>query len=282
VGAATRPDRTPQHSSSDALGDEAEPGGGAFGAPRAKTIVGGERSMFVGLEQVALNLAVALCLGAVIGFERQWRQRLAGLRTNTLVALGAASFVAFANLFPGEASPTRVAAQVVSGIGFLGAGIIFREGLNVRGLNTAATLWCSAAVGLLAGSGAHVQAALAATMIVGINLLLRPLVRFINRQPEAAVELETRYEIGVVCRGESEARTRVLLLQGLSAGGLHLRGLDSSNIESSDRVRVVASVTTEGRSDIQLEQIVGRLSLEPAISAARWNLEEQRKGIDRD
>src|SRR6202035_5274009 len=105
-----------------------------------------------GLDQVALNLFVALSLGAAIGVERQWRQRLAGLRTNTLVALGAASFVVFASLFPGEASPTRVAAQVVSGIGFLGAGIIFREGLNVRGLNTAATLWCSAAVGLLAGS----------------------------------------------------------------------------------------------------------------------------------
>ena len=72
---------------------------------------------------------------------------------HTLVAIGAASFVIFASLIPGEAGPTRVAAQVVSGIGFLGAGIIFREGLQVSGLNTAATLWCSAAVGLLAGSG---------------------------------------------------------------------------------------------------------------------------------
>src|SRR6202790_2319088 len=104
------------------------------------------------IDQAAIGLTAATLLGAAIGFERQWRQRMAGLRTNTLVALGAASFVVFASLFPGEASPTRVAAQVVSGIGFLGAGIIFREGLNVRGLNTAATLWCSSAVGLLAGS----------------------------------------------------------------------------------------------------------------------------------
>jgi len=238
--------------------------------------------MFLGLEQVGLNLVVALSLGAIIGFERQWRQRLAGLRTNTLVALGAATFVAFASLFPGEGSPTRVAAQVVSGIGFLGAGIIFREGLNVRGLNTAATLWCSAAVGLLAGSGAYARAALAATMIVGINLLLRPLVRFINRQPEAAVELETRYEIGIECRGEAEATTRALLLQGLTVSGLHLRGLDSSNIGSTNRVSVVASITTEGRCDAQLEQIVGRLSLEPAISAARWSMSEQENGASSD
>jgi len=79
------------------------------------------------LEQTAVNLAVAVGLGAVIGFERQWRNRLAGLRTNTLVALGAASFVVFAALVPGETSPTRVAAQVVSGIGFIGAGLIFRK-----------------------------------------------------------------------------------------------------------------------------------------------------------
>jgi len=107
----------------------------------------------IAADQAAVNLAVATVLSATIGFERQWRQRLAGLRTNSLVAIGAASFVIFASLIPGEASPTRVAAQVVSGIGFLGAGLIFREGMSVRGLNTAATLWCSAAIGVLAGAG---------------------------------------------------------------------------------------------------------------------------------
>jgi uncharacterized membrane protein YhiD involved in acid resistance len=127
---------------------------------------------------------MATLMGACIGFERQWRQRMAGLRTNTLVAIGAASFVVFSGLFPGEDSPTRMAAQVVSGIGFLGAGIIFREGLHVTGLNTAATLWCSAAVGLLAGSGHPLHAALATGFVVLVNLTLRPLVRIINRQPK--------------------------------------------------------------------------------------------------
>ncbi len=131
----------------------------------------------------ATNLLVALLLGACIGFERQWRQRLAGLRTNTLVALGAATFVVFEGTVGDPASRTRVAAQVVSGIGFLGAGIIFREGLNVRGLNTAATLWCSAAVGVLAGAGAWWQATLAATLVVGVNLLLRPLVQHTADSP---------------------------------------------------------------------------------------------------
>jgi putative Mg2+ transporter-C (MgtC) family protein len=221
----------------------------------------------------ALNLLVALALGAVIGFERQWRQRLAGLRTNTLVALGSATFVVFESLFPADGSPTRVAAQVVSGIGFLGAGIIFREGLNVRGLNTAATLWCSAAVGVLAGAGAWLQAALAAALVVAVNLLLRPLVQRISRQPQSSVELPNGYVVSVVCQGNTEAHVRALLLQGLTVGGLRLRRLDSANIESTDRVEVTATGAVEGRPEGALEQIVGRLSLEPAVTAARWRIE---------
>jgi len=229
--------------------------------------------MTVAITQAALNLGTAVALGAVIGFERQWRQRLAGLRTNTLVALGAASFVVYENLFSNEANITRVAAQVVSGIGFLGAGIIFREGLNVRGLNTAATLWCSAAVGVLAGGGALSYAALAAGMVIVVNLLLRPLVQRINRQPLATAETPSRYVVNVVCRGDTEAHIRALLLQGLTAGGIRLHRLDSSNIEDSDRVEVVAELSAEHGSDSVLEQIVGRLSLEPTVTAARWRVE---------
>jgi putative Mg2+ transporter-C (MgtC) family protein len=145
--------------------------------------------------QTALDLALAIALGAAIGIERQWRQRLAGLRTNTLVALGAASFVLFAGLYPGEASPTRIAAQVVSGIGFLGAGVIFKEGLNVRGLNTAATLWCSAAVGLFAGAGAVWPAVIVAIGVVGVNLL--PAAAGRADQPPAAHHRRIR---SAVCR----------------------------------------------------------------------------------
>jgi len=152
------------------------------------------------LEQAALNLAVAGGLSSLIGFERQWRNRLAGLRTNTLVALGAASFVIYAALLPNEDSPTRVAAQVVSGIGFLGAGLIFREGLSVRGLNTAATIWCSAAVGVLAGAGFLAYATIATIFVLVMNLLLRPIVIFINRQPMVGGELASEYLLSVTCR----------------------------------------------------------------------------------
>src|SRR4029077_17898093 len=152
-----------------------------------------QSSMTMPMKQAAINLAVALGLSAVIGFERQWRNRLAGLRTNSLVSLGEARFVIFAALVPGGASRTRFAAEVLSGIGFLGAGLIFREGLNVRGLNTAATLWCSAAIGVLAGAGYPLYATVATGFVVFVNLLLRPIVSFINRQPLMSTELEIGY-----------------------------------------------------------------------------------------
>jgi putative Mg2+ transporter-C (MgtC) family protein len=103
--------------------------------------------------QFIIRLALAQFLGAAIGVEGQWHQRMAGLRTNALVSTGAAMFVMLGSMIPGESSLTRVVSYVVSGIGFLGGGVILREGFTVRELNTAATLWCATAVGCLAGSG---------------------------------------------------------------------------------------------------------------------------------
>jgi putative Mg2+ transporter-C (MgtC) family protein len=226
--------------------------------------------MTISFEQAAIDLAVACSLSAAIGFERQWRNRLAGLRTNTLVALGSASFVIYSELFTTDSDPTRVAAQVVSGIGFLGAGLIFREGLSVRGLNTAATLWCSAAIGVLAGAGHPAYAALASGFVLFVNLLLRPIVAFINRQPLVAAEVEAGYLVSVTCRSPDEAHVRALLLQGLASSGLVLRRLDSNDLQETGRVAVTALATAPQRVDAEVEKIVGRLSLEPTVSAARW------------
>ncbi|HXW70146.1 MAG TPA: MgtC/SapB family protein [Methylocella sp.] len=217
----------------------------------------------------AAALLLALALGGVIGFERQWRQRLAGLRTNTLVSLGAAIFVVFEGQFS-DTSPTRVAAQVVSGVGFLGAGVIWKEGLNVRGLNTAATLWCSAAVGLLAGSGHWPHAVLAAGLIVGVNLVLRPLVSLINRQSMETAEVETSYVVNVTCRGVDEAQVRALLVQGFGVSDLHLRELESNDIEDTGKVEVTAVLTSDKRRELAVEYIVGRLCLQPSVTTARW------------
>lgn len=224
------------------------------------------------LLHTALALGGAFLLGGLIGFERQWRQRLAGLRTNTLVAVGAATFVLFAGLFPGEQSPTRIAAQIVSGIGFLGAGIIFKEGLNVRGLNTAATLWCSAAIGAMCGAGFFLHALVATLFVIVVNALLRPLVRLIGDRPMAQSELDGAYSITIVCLAQAEAHVRALLLRDLGTA-LHIRELESADIDEGTRVTVSATVRAEERQDRLLEQIIGRLSLEPTVSAARWRFE---------
>ena len=132
--------------------------------------------------EILTRILVAVSLGALVGAERQWRSRGAGLRTNALVSLGSALFVILgAYSFAGvDADPTRVAAQVASGIGFIGAGVILKGGESVSGLNTAASLWASAAVGCLAGGGLYGVAATGALCIVVGNVFLRKIAALID------------------------------------------------------------------------------------------------------
>ena len=225
------------------------------------------------LSDFAMRLIIAFVLGSAIGMERQWRQRLAGLRTNTLVCVGASLFVMLSVLTPGDSSPTRLAAQVVSGIGFLGGGVILREGLTVRGLNTAASLWCAAAVGCLSGAGLFSQAFMGALAVLTANILLRPLGYRINQQPLKGTEVELCYRCSVVCHGRDEAHVRALLLQAVSSNtAMKLRSLNSEDLEDSDKVEVEADLLTQDRNDTFLEQIISRLSLEPGISRVSWRI----------
>src|SRR5690242_8710303 len=224
------------------------------------------------LEIAIVHLSLALLLGAVIGFERQWNQKMAGLRTNALVALGAAGFVTLGAM-SGNAAAVQIAAQVVVGIGFLGAGVILREGVNVHGLNTAATLWCSAMVGSLAGAGLLGPCLLAAAFVIATNLLLRPLIRRLNNRLMTSSNVETHYTVEIACRGAEEAHMRSLLLHALSQAGLGLRRLESEDIPDTSKVTVTAQAVAANRNDAALEQIVGRLSLEPNVSAATWQID---------
>ncbi|VEP17071.1 MgtC family protein [Hyella patelloides LEGE 07179] len=133
----------------------------------------------------AVRLFVSFFLGVGIGIERQWLRTRAILKTNVLVTVGAAMFVMLSIMTPGDASPTRISAQIVSGVGFLGGGVILREGASVKGTNTAATLWCAAAIGTLVGSGYLVQAYLGTFAVVSAHLLLRPLVEAFKNQEES-------------------------------------------------------------------------------------------------
>jgi putative Mg2+ transporter-C (MgtC) family protein len=220
----------------------------------------------------AIRLGLALILGALIGAERQWRQRMAGLRTNALVAAGAGMFVMLTALTARTADDSfRIAGQVVSGIGFLGAGVILRNGLSVSGLNTAATLWCSAAIGTLAGYGMYGSAITGAVAVIAANIGLRPIGKALNRQ-NGTSDAEITYLFRITARVDQEAHMRALLLQSLSGQALFLKSLKSDDLEHSDKVEVRATLTSTGRQNLVLEQIVSRLSLEPCVSGVSWEI----------
>ncbi|MDT9313535.1 MgtC/SapB family protein [Limnospira sp. Paracas R14] len=220
-----------------------------------------------------LRLATAVSLGSLLGVERQWRQRMAGLRTNTLVATGATLFVMFSVLTPDEGSPTRVAAQVVSGIGFLAGGVILREGLTVKGLNTAATLWCSAAIGALSGGGFLVHALMGTTAVLFANTVLRPLSYRINQQPLQGTEISWLYHCNLICDTPEETRLRSSLLESLGVSHLELRTLRSEKLESTpSRTEVQAELATQIRDDALVEQIISRLSTDPATQSVYWRV----------
>jgi putative Mg2+ transporter-C (MgtC) family protein len=130
-----------------------------------------------------LRLALAAVLGGAIGLEREFRHKPAGLRTNMLIAIGSALFsILSVDLGAGAGSPDRIAAQVVTGIGFLGAGAILRSGENIHGLTTAATIWVNAAIGMAAGLGSYTVATVAAAITLGVLALMPVMEKVVDRR----------------------------------------------------------------------------------------------------
>jgi len=129
----------------------------------------------VELKVFVTRLLIALGAGTLIGLERQIHNKSAGMRTNALVSMGAAMFVMISLKITGTegGDATRIIGQIVTGIGFLGAGVILHQGINIQGLTTAATIWCSAAVGCLAASGFFMEAAVSTIAVILVNILLR-------------------------------------------------------------------------------------------------------------
>jgi putative Mg2+ transporter-C (MgtC) family protein len=220
---------------------------------------------------ILLRIAAGVGFGTLIGLERQYRARMAGLRTNALVSVGSALFVVLSAFGFEGGDPTRVAAQIVSGIGFLGGGVILRDGLTVRGLNTAATLWCSAAVGALAGSGLYFAAAVGTAVVIAVNTALRSVGHVVDKAPDTGKEAPSRYEFVAVTRDENEAHVRVMLVQALSRTVFHLQSISSNNVDDG-LVEVRATLAADGRDDRALESAISQLSMEPSVTAVRWNV----------
>ncbi len=234
------------------------------------------------IAEFALRLGVGLGCGALIGIERQWQARRAGLRTNALVATGATLFVLYA-VATNDTSPTRVASYVVSGVGFLGGGVILREGFNVHGLNTAATLWCSAAVGVLAASGHLVFTLIATGTILIIHLLGRPLGRLIDRDNVVEEDEDDQpYQLQVICRPKSEKYVRAQIVQRTGGGSdrLVLRGIHTGRA-GEDNMALTAYLLSDGHAPSRLEQLVAELSLQPGVQAVHWYAGDQDEPMPR-
>jgi putative Mg2+ transporter-C (MgtC) family protein len=218
-----------------------------------------------------VSLTTAFILGTLIGAERQYRQRTAGLRTNVLVAVGAAAFVDLAMRLSGADGAVRVIAYVVSGIGFLGAGVIMKQGMDVRGLNTAATLWASAAVGSCAGADMVAQAAALTVFVIAGNTLLRPLVNAINRIPldEQASEATYYFKLAVTAEALPDMRDR--LVEKLESAKYPVADVNVVEL-GDDLLEIVATLVSTAIDPDELNAVVTDLQRQPGVRHATWEV----------
>ena len=217
-----------------------------------------------------LSLAFAFVFGAAIGLERQLRQRTAGLRTNTLVAIAAAAFVDLGLHLHGNDGATQITSYIVSGVGFLGAGAIMKEGANITGLNTAATLWGSAAVGAMCGADLIMEAGLVTAFVLTANTVLRHLVLYINTRPNNTDAAECNYHMYVICERTSMGEVFHKLQQLLDSSGYAARSIEKHALGASDTEIEVLLLTTIAKAE-QLNTITATMEQTTGVKGAFWH-----------
>jgi putative Mg2+ transporter-C (MgtC) family protein len=222
------------------------------------------------LTDLAVSVSIAFVLGTLIGAERQYRQRSAGLRTNVLVAVGAAAFVSVGARLNANAGAVQIAAYIVSGIGFLGAGVIMKDGGAVWGLNTAATLWCSAAVGTLAGIGLPAEAVVVTAAVLAGNTLLRPLVDAINRAPVDERTSEATYEVHVLTGPNHVGEVRDQLTESLDDANYPVREIEITR-QSDEVTEVTATLISTAVEPTELDAVTAALEASPLVTHASWS-----------
>jgi putative Mg2+ transporter-C (MgtC) family protein len=228
----------------------------------------------IDLRTFLFRLTVATLLGFLIGLEREWRQRSAGLHTAVLVAAGASIFASLPELV-GISDALRVAGQIITGVGFLAGGVIVREGMNVRGLITAATLWATAAVGTLAGIGLEEQAALGAVFIFSTNVICWPLAGAIARIPRSAGEqLLTTYTIHVECAPAARQVVRDAILAETAKTSSNLLAVTSST-PTDGVIHLRAEIGKPGRDDGFADRLDAQLAHVTGVASVVWEASER-------
>ncbi len=228
------------------------------------------------LQTFITNVGVAFGLGLAIGIEREMRHHDAGLRTTTLVCLGSSLFVCLARLLvPTNTSP--LVAQIVSGIGFLAGGVIIREGFVVRGLNTAGTIWCAAAIGALSGGGFLIESAIGAAAVLVLHGLIRPLAGRFDDLVKAFGTQEAEYRLRVICSVTAEAAVRSKLLTAIEAGrGFDLRGLQGHAHDQPTNRMIVGEVHARGADDRFIERSISHILTHEGVFGGGWERLDSR------
>ena len=223
-----------------------------------------------------IRLIICFSLSILIGLERQLRHRMVGLRTNVLVCIGSFLFVYLS--FGVEAYDlTRIAAQVVSGIGFLGAGVILRDGSKIKGLNTAATLWCVAAIGALCASGLVIEATLGTLFVLLSNIILRLISLFIMGKVKAS--LKEKYTIKISCKKEKEEKIRTNFAKIIDKNDLVLNSMERSEI-TEEEIKLKAIMVTSTPSKV--EMVINKISTDPGVIKITWEHEKESKTDNED
>ncbi len=216
-----------------------------------------------------LSLTVAFVLGALIGAERQYRQRNAGMRTAVLVSVGSAAFSDIAMRYGGVSDAMRVMANVVTGVGFLGAGVIMKEGINIRGLNSAATVWATAAVGAAAGLDLPVDAILITIFILAGNTLLHPVARTIDRLPLNSRSSEITYEVRVAVVPDAVATVRAALIKALEGASYPVGDVTTAKAVDG-AVELIATLVSTAVEPAELDGVIRDLMQLPGVRHAAW------------
>ena len=223
-----------------------------------------------------IRLIICLSLSIVIGLERQYRHGSVGLRTYVLVSIGAFLFN-YATYSFTEHDMSRIASAIVSGIGFLGAGMIIKDGKSIRGLNTAATLWCVAAIGLLTSVGMVWEAIIGTVFVLISNIILRLISLFIMRHVEK--NYKEVCTITIQCEKEIELIVRSSFSKYIEKQELKLSSLDKK-VNSNDEVKLSATIET---SRVELvKKLVQNLSAEPGVLSISWEHKKYQDIVDED
>ncbi len=222
------------------------------------------------------HITFSFLLSLLVGLERQIRGRAIGLRTSVLVSIGSFMFVTF-SMYVGVPDMSRIAAQVVCGIGFLGAGVIIKDGTNIKGLNTAATLWCNAAIGVLCAGGLVIEATIGSGFILFSNIILRYLIKKI-RLTRKKIEVYDDYSLVIEASNKEMSKENIhsMIADIANKNNLNIVGIEMERV-NSEVTRTAIDFKVNISQNIVLDQFLNEINKNKGIVYTSFTKTNQEK-----